>query len=833
MLTPPLDSLGQDVRYAFRTFARNPKFTATAVFILMLGIGVNTIAFTLVNAVLLKPLPVSDPGNVVRIERWFNSGARGDVQYGFSYEEYRYFKAHARLLSIVAVGWPSRAVSGGDVLHAQPVSDDYFLALGIPPVLGRGFLPEEGLEPGTHPVAVISDRLWRRRFAADPLTVGRTLTMNDTSFTIIGVAAPEFRGTGNTHDLPDVWTPIAMQAQISPDPPWLDRRDIHRLQLLARPTQHASRAEAKTELNVLASQIDEHAETDASDKTRSITLQPATYFGGTDDWRFQAAIAVLFALVAVVLLVACANLANMLLARGMTRQKEIAIRLALGASRRRVFRQLLVESGCLGAIGGLAGLLLTAWTARALAPEVDRMARVIFNEPFVAPLTPDFRVLAFTALVSIVAGGLFGISPALQLATDDPGAALKNETGAFGHRLGRSRLRSWLLGVQVFVSMLFLVCAGLLVRGVMQAGTADPGFDTRHVFMLDMSFGKDPARAAQLQQRVLDRLNAGSGVEGAALVDRFPFTGTWSPPVVVDGLTKQISTRTLANYVSGRYFDTLGIPLLRGRTFTVPEAQAGAPIAIVSASAARRFWPDDDPIGRRVKIDLRFNRQFAEFEVVGVVADVRSANLSRVDPAYVYLPTRTTAVYNIVVRSGRDAAATRTAVRDVVRTVDGTFARSVSVTSIEDGSFLRTQLTTSQLLALVAGMLACLAVLLAAAGLYGVTAYYASQRTREIGIRMALGADAGDVRRLVMRQTIVPTLVGSTLGLLASMGVASVLRATLVSPSTPDLLFGIGAFDPITFLGVPSFLAAVAAVASYVPSRRASRVDPLVALRYE
>ncbi len=354
--------------------------------------------------------------------------------------------------------------------------------------------------------------------------------------------------------------------------------------------------------------------------------------------------------------------------------------------------------------------------------------------------------------------------------------------------------------------------------------------------MVFMSLGTDPANSAALQRRIVDRLGREPELQGVTLVDRFPFGGTWSPPVLVEhaGATRDtLSTRTLANYVAPGYFETVGVPLLRGRTFTRPEAESGASVAVVSASAARTFWPGEDPLGKRVKIDMNFKGQLSEFEVVGVAKDVRTANLSRVDPAYVYLPTRSTTSYNLLIRSERGAAATLSAVRSAVGAVDDALVPTLIVTSVHDGPLLKIQLVISQVLAVLAGTLACLALVLAAVGIYGVTAYHVSQRTREIGIRMALGANAADVRRLVVSQAMTPALAGGALGLVAAAGIASVLRATLVSPASPDLMFGIGAFDPATFIGVAIFLMAVTALASYIPARRAVSVDPLVALRYE
>jgi predicted permease len=656
---------------------------------------------------------------------------------------------------------------------------------------------------------------------------------------VIGVAPADFIGTGNPPQVPDFWAPLMMQAQLSPGFAWLERPNIHRLQLLARVAPGGSVTQARAELEVLASQVTEQAETwTPHDKTIALVLQPATYFGGTDDGRFQMGVALLMTLVAMVLLVACANLANMLLARAAARQREIAVRLALGASRGRLLRQLLTESVLLAAIGGAAGLVASLWASHALWAIVDRTARVMFltDQPFVTSLTPDLRVGGFAVAVSLGTGVVFGLSPALRLSKANLGDALKDKGSAFGDGITRSRLRTWLIGAQVFVSMVFLVCAGLLIRGLVQSRTADPGFDARRVFMVFMSLGTDPVNSAVLQQRIVDRLNGEPELQGVTLVDRFPFGGTWSPPVLVEhavSSTGKLQSRTLANYVSPDYFQTVGVSLLRGRLFTRPEGETGAAVAIVSAAAARRFWPDEDPLSKRVWIDLHFTDQFSEFEVVGVAKDVRAANLSRVDPAYVYLPTRSTTTYNLMIRSERGAAATLSVVRAAVEAVDKTLGPTLSITSVQDGPLLKIQLVISQLLAVFAGTLACLALVLAAVGIYSVTAYHVSQRTREIGIRMALGASAADVQRLVVRQAMTPALAGGALGLVAAAGIASVLRAVLVSPASPDLMFGVGAFDPATFVGVSAFLATVAALAGYVPARRAIRVDPVVALRFE
>jgi putative ABC transport system permease protein len=833
---PWVESLWQDVRYALRLFAHSRGFTVLAVLTIAIGIGVNTTVFTLVNAIALKRLPVHDAGRLVRLERWFDSGARGDVQYAFSFDEYQYYREHSRLLSdMVAAGWPTRAVTDDEVLQGQVVSDDYFAALGASAALGRTFRAEDHQRRAADPVVVLSDAAWRRRFHADPQAVGQTLRLNRTAFTVIGVMPAEFIGTGNPPQVPDFWAPLDLQPSVSPGVAWRERPDIHRLQLLAYVGRGTPVVQAQAELQVLSSQLAEVPETHvAGDRTVALTLKPATYFGGTDDVRFQAIVALVMALVAMILLVACANLANMLLARATARHREIGMRLALGATRGRLVRQLLTENVLLAAIGGAAGLLVSVWASHVLWTMVDRLARVMFftDAPIAASMKPDLLVFGFAFALSVVTGLLVGLSPALRMSRSRLGAALKDDGVS---SVQRSRLRTWLIGAQATVAMALLICAGLLVRGVAQSGEADPGFDIRKVFSVFMAFDPDPARARMLQERMRERLTGTPGIEGAALIERFPFGGTWSPPVVVedDKSARRLATRTLANYVSPDYFQTAGIPIERGRTFTRAEGDAGADVAIVSEAAAKRFWPGEDPLGRRLSLDLTFGGQLAGFEVVGVARDVRSANLSRVDPAYVYLPTRRGASYNLLIRSASDPAATFAAVRRAVESLDPTLVPTVSVTSLHDGPMLRNQLLTTELLARVAVTLGGIALILTAIGIYGVTAYLVSQRTREIGIRMALGAEGGHVLRLIVRQGITPVIIGAALGVVAAGGASSVVHRTLVMPSTPDLLFGVGPWDPASFLTLPLLLAAIAAVASYLPARRATKVDPLLALRSE
>jgi predicted permease len=838
---PLLDGLIQDIRYALRVFRRSPGFTSVAILTLALGIGVNTTVFTLFDAVALKALPVDDAGRMVRCERWFARGARGDLQYAFSFAEYLHYRSHSQTFAgVIGASWPIRVATDGEPVQAQAVSGNYFSVLGVNAVLGRTFLAEEDQQPGAHPVIVLSDSFWRRWFHADPHVLGKTVTLNNDVFTVIGVAPAEFIGTGNPPQVPDLWAPLAMQAQLDPGFAWLDRPGIHRIQVLARLAPAATRAQAQAEVQVLSRQIEEVPEgSGGQGKTIAVTLQPATYFGGTDDARFQAMVALFMALVGMILIVACVNLANMLLARASVRQREIGVRLALGASRGRLIRQLLTETVLLAIMGGAAAIVLSTWATEALWIAVDRMIRLMMfggsDVPFAASLRPDTAVFAFVFGVSLATGIVFGLSPALQLTHADVSAALKEQGTSFGHRLSRSRLRALLLAIQVAVSMMFLISGGLLMRGLLRSQTADPGFDPRRVWMVLVNFGPDPVKSVALQARLIDQLRHAPELDGVAHVDRFPLAGTWSPPVAPEDTQaspQQLPARTLANHVSPGYFETVGIAIRRGRNFTQTEGEVGAPVAIVSEAAARHLWPGDDPIGKHLKLDLDFRGTMARFEVVGVANDVRTANLSRVDPAFVYLTTKSSTIYNLLVRSRGDARTTAAAVRAAVESIDKRLVPSLGIMSLADGP-LRVQRLMPQVTATCAAVLAGLALLLAVAGIYGVMSYLVSQRVREIGIRMALGATAADVLRMVVRQGLSPVGAGAAVGVVAAAAVSSVLRSTLVSPSNPDLLFGIGAFDPVTFVGVGGLLAFVAALASWIPARRAMTVDPMTALRCE
>ncbi|HKS97790.1 MAG TPA: ABC transporter permease, partial [Terriglobia bacterium] len=602
-----LEQLGQDIRYGLRMLARNPGFTLVAVLTLALGIGVNTTLFTAFDAVALKPLPISEPNSVVRLVRSLASGSQGDIQYGFSYPEYMEYSAHNHAFSqLIAASWPikvfamlpsdvrsgSQAFGEPEGVRAQLVSGNYFADLGVSAAIGRTFLPEEDGAPGAHPVAVLSYPFWQRRFNSDPGILGQVLKLNGTPFTVVGVTRRDFIGTANPPRVPDVWTPLAMQSFLVLGEEWRHQSTNYPLQLLGRllPAMRLKRAQA--ELTVLAQQFQSAQHHPEQDKILAITLQHATYFGETDDVRFQVFVGILMVLAGMVLLVACANLANMVLARCAGRQKEIGVRLAMGASRGRLVRQWLTESVLLALLGGVCGLILSLWASKILWLAIAPIIQALFDiSPSAVQMSPDLRVFGYTLLLSIVTGVVFGLSPALRFSRPELAAAIKDEGTALGRRVTRSRLRSFLVASEVAASALLLVTATLLARGLLRAQTTDPGFKTRDVIgPLGLWFFDDPAKSNALARRVIERTRELRAVRSVGLVYRAPWSGTWTPPVRVEGTTaRNLPWQILANYVSPGYFQTLGIPIVRGRNFDRYEGDTGAPVAIVSESAARQF----------------------------------------------------------------------------------------------------------------------------------------------------------------------------------------------------------------------------------------------------
>lgn len=843
-----LEQALQDVRYACRNLARSPGFTVVIVLTLTLGIGANATLFSAYNAVALKPLPVADPDEVVRLERWFQHGYRGDIQYAFSYPEYTYCRDHNDVFSsVVAASWThqvlvERAVGTGasrpESAAAQLVSANYFADLGVIPRMGRSFNSDVDAIAGANAVAVISYPFWQKRFQADPRVLGSILKVNGTALTVIGIAPEKFTGTSTLPQVPDLWVPLSLQPQFLPGSDWLHAPENPQVQILGRLNGPTSFKRAQAEADALIRQF---AKTfNPAEKTMATTLQHTAFFGNTDDIRFKAFVAALMLLVGSVLLVACVNVANMLLARGAARRNEIGMRLALGASRGRVIRQLLTESVLLALVGGAGGLVASRWTTNLLWVSVQQIFSGLFpgTAVFSLDLSPDIRVFGYALALSLITGVLFGLSPALQFSRADATLAVRDEGAPLGWREGRSRVRGLLVATQVAVSMVLLISTGLLLRGLVRSQSADPGFETQKTLLIAADFGSDETRSLVLERRVLDRLQTLPGVKGAAL-GTTPFLGTWTPAIVIEGRdvngehrTAQTSPsdRTLASYASGTYFETLGIPIVSGRGFTDREARANAHVAVISESTARRFWAGEDPLGKLFKLDLDFRGEFTEFQVVGVARDVRFANLTRMDPTHVYVPTGTKGSYGILIRSEGDPELAMASVRVAVRGLDRSLLPSLWLSTIDKGP-LHLQKSLAQTWATYAGMLAFLALTLAGVGMYGVMAYLVSQRIPEIGIRMALGATTTHVLKAIVMEGLWPIFVGMAAGMAGAAAISWSVHASLAFPGSADFFYGIPFYDPATFLGLSGFFAIITAAAIFVPAKRATGVDPLVALR--
>ena len=836
----------QDLRHAGRALARSPVFTLVAIVTIALGVGINTTLFTAYDAVALKPLPVANASSVVRLRRTLESHMIGDPQYAFSYPEYANLRDHQNVLEdVIAVSGPIRVLASGEdeaqgsliqfrPVQAEIVSPNYFGVLGINATLGRVFGPQENGGSGGSPLVVLSYPFWQRRYHGDSQVLGRILKLGNTSFTVIGVAPPEFTGTSLNPQVPDLWAPVSMQEQLVPGQDWLHKPTDFEFQILARLNPGVALKQAEAGADALVRQF--AATYTWHDHTLAVTMERTAFFGNTNDPRFRAGVGAVMVIFALVLLVACANVTNMLVARGAARQKEISIRLALGASRARVVRHLLTESMLLALGGGIAGLGLAVVSAKLLWIALNQILVRQLGSDFVLSLklNPDARVLTYALLLSLATGFIFGLSPALQFTKPDLNTSLKDESTSFGRGVTRSRLRGFLIGGQVAVSMLLLSSAGLLIRGLMRSQNAEPGFDTHRVYLVRANFGDDPVKAASSFHRMAAWLKTLPEVEKVSY-GTAPMMGTWTPPITIErtgALQGAMQDRTLAGYASDTYLNTLGIGLLRGRNFTAREAATGAHVAVISAATARLFWPSEDPLGKRFKLDLHFDGKLTEFEIIGIARDVRFANLTRVDPARVYLATDPALIHPIFVTFRGDEQGALSATWEHIRNYDPNLLASVTFWNV-DAVLLAPQRTLARALATLAAILALLALSLAGIGIYGVMAYVVSQRTQEIGIRIALGASAGRVLERVALEGLRPVMLGAAAGVSAGAGLSLLLHRTLTFPGSIDFLYGVNFYDPMTFIAILIFLMVVSLAASLGPALKAINVDPLVALRYE
>jgi putative ABC transport system permease protein len=821
-----MGAIWQDIRYGVRVLLRRPGFTAAAVFVTALGLGASTAIFSVVSAVLLRPLPFDEADRLVYLT------AR-DAQHesvSLSWPDFADWRAQSRAFErVAAYNRDSYNLTGDGAperLQAAQVTADLFPVLRVEAARGRVFTEEED-KAGAGPVVLLSYGLWQRRFGGDAGLVGRQITLNGRGYTVVGVMPKEFAFPIRT----ELWVPLGPLYQ----PSWQNRNNHLGLSGVARLKPGATLEQARADLDTVAANLEKQYPDTNRGERASVTPLREIYVRDIRLALWTLAGAVLF-----VLAVACANVANLLLARGAARRGEMAVRSALGASRWRLARQMLVESLLLSLAGGAAGLLLAEWgVGLILSVRPDYIPRA-------SEIGVDGGVLLFAAAVSLLTGVLFGLVPALQASKPDLQEALKE--GARSTAWARGTFRSALVITEVALTVVLLVGAGLLLRSFERLQRVDPGFTYQHLlkFNLTLSAQKYPDEQRQINfiREVLPKLGALPGVEGAAVSSGLPlgYNG-WQTPFLIDGRPLPPSAQTPAmdvTAVSPGYFRTMGIPLLEGRDFAEEDdrrwlggkslqgldegarAVAGVNEIIVDEEFARRYWPNEDAVGQRVRFGA--SADSPALTVVGVVGRVKMAEL-RADSdrvqgylPYFQFPTRS---LGIVVRSSRDTEQTAAAVRREVMSVD----REQPLYSVRTLAEMRAATLAPETLNLsLLSVFAGLALALAAVGIYGVVAYTVAQRTHEIGVRMALGARGRDVLRMVVGRGMTLALVG------VGAGLAGALLLTRVMQS---LLFGVSATDPLTFAAVALLLAAVALLACVVPARRATKVDPMVALRYE
>lgn len=824
-----LETTWRDLRYGARALAKNPGFTAVAVLATALGIGVNTGIFSVLNGVALKLLPVPGAEQIVSVDQLFHGKFTRNLhgEPGLSsYSEYKNYRANNHVFTgLLAYAPFLEATLGGENpkgLMGAETSCNFFDVLGERPALGRTFVEDDCRAPGANAVVMLSDDLWRTRFGADPQIVGKSVLLNRAKFTVVGVTAPGFRGLDPWPSA--FWAPVTMQKALEPDIDLLNDNNTAWLAMLGRMRPGVSLEEVRADLGVIAGRIDQQY----PGRSTTLVIHRATFMGRPEERTVVFGIgAVVLAAVGLVLLIACANVANLLLARASSRQKEIAIRLSIGGSRWRIVRQLLTESLLIAFLGGTLGSLIAFFSLGGIARSV--LGHLPIGAPqLVWDVNPDLHVWGYALALSTLTGIVFGLAPALHATRQDLSTAVKGESGGLTGKARGGKLRSTLVGVQVAVCMILLIAAGLLMRGLYLAQTVDPGFEMSGITQAQFdlpSQGYTLERAQGFQRELVARVEALPGVDQVEQAWVTPlshsFLGTGLTPA---GETE--SRQFEFNDVSPGFFSILGMPIVRGRTFTEAETKSDAPVLVVTESTARRLWPGQDAIGKNLlgspPAGYEHAKEKKAYQVVGIVKDSQVSHLGQSDGLFLYMPAgpKEQEVLQLLVHSKSGDAATIQSLREAIDALDPDLI--VGVTKLADN--LEAWRVPSRIVAALSGVLGALALLLASIGVHGVVSYGVSQRIREIGIRMTLGADGRDVMRLVLRQALRPVVIGVAVGVVGCAAVSQVLS---------DVLYGIGSHDPIAFIGVPVFLLSVAFLASYIPARRAVRVDPVVALRYE
>jgi predicted permease len=839
------EHVGQDVRYAMRMSGRTPGFTVVVVMTLALGIGANTAVFSLINAVLLKMLPVKDPEQLMHFSKVRSDASQNDY---FSYPEVELFQhethAFSGIFAFANLNGVNVEVNGhGEIANGQVVSGNYFSTLGVPAILGRTIGPGDDQVAGGSAVAVISYKYWRERMANDPSVVGTKIIVNNYPFTIIGVTPPEFFGLQPGQPI-DVSVQLRMIAPLRPEYAMTGTK----YDVLTYPSRAAFFIMGRLQPGVTATTAAAHMEPlfrDAMndeatslvgaplDSPREREMRRQTRLELTAGGRGLAALRerfskplwILMAAVGLLLLIACANVATLLLARAQFRQREMAARLLLGARRMRLMQQLITESVLLALAGGLLGVVLAFWASGSLMALMRHM-----GSPIVLSVRPDLRVLGFTSAISVLTAILFGLIPAWRLVrTDMPSGLVPNTHGA-GKTVARSHTTRALITLQVAASLVLMVGAGLLVRSLQNLKTFYPGFRTDNVLLFDVNarlLGYTVAQTNALYRRLIDQIDSLPGIRGTSFSIDPPLSGgLCCIGATIEGYQPPSGselTQVGMNFLGPHYFNALETPVLLGRDFTGEDDASAPKVAIINKRMAHDTFGDTSPIGRRLSIPTWAGDK-SWYSIVGVVADAKSQDLREAVKPMIYVPTEQTLVpagVTFEVQTARPASAEAPSVLHAVAQVDARLSIS-GMKTLNDQ--MDDSLVQERLVASLAALFGILAVLLASVGLYGVMAYTVSRRTNEIGIRMALGSGRIQIAAMILREALLMVLAGLVLGLPAAMATARLLHSQL---------FGLGPYDPTTMLFAAGVMTGVAVLACYPPATRAMRIDPMAALRYE
>jgi len=826
-----MSSLLSDLRHSFRVLTANPGFTAVAVVALALGIGANAAIFSVVNAVLLAPLPYPQSDRIMRIQRGYkdNNDNGGSV----SIPKFMAWKKANRTFESMAIydfSGPGLNLGSGDrpqQVKGVHVSAEYFQVFGASPSIGRTFLPEED-QPNGARAAVLSNDLWRTRFGGDPALAGKPILLGGDPYTVVGILPSTFH-----YDPPaDIFIPMQADPNTS--------NQAHYLLAAGRLKTGVTLDSAKANMVVAGEQF-RSLNPKFMDKNESVAVLPLRDALVGD---VRPALLILVGAVGFVLLIACANVANLLLARAAGRQREIAIRTAIGASRGDLIRQLLTESGLLSVIGGALGLLIGTWSVPLLLAVSPGNLPRINDEDHVpgAISTLDWHVLAFTFAIALLTGVLFGLLPALRISKLDVNSVLKEASGRSGTGLRHNRLRSVLVAAEMALAVILVAGAVLMIRTFVGLRSVRPGFDPQNVLTMQTSLSggryDNTLKASNLRRQVADRIEALPGVRGAASTLMLPVEGGVDLDFVIQGVPPPKGETTNGDeqwrFISPHYFAALRVPLLRGRFFDQRDAGNSAPVLIINQAFAKKYWPSGDPMGARVLIGVGLGKDFdaPQRQIVGIVGNVRETGLKGADEPVMYIPdsqvtdgltklANSVIPMSWIVQTAADPSSLSAAIQHEIQSVDSQLAAS-KIRTMEQVISESTARQNFNMLLLT--IFAGLALLLAAIGIYGLMSYTVEQRTQEIGIRMALGADRGDMLKLVVRQGMLLTGIGVVIGLAASFGLNRLLA---------NLLFGVKTTDPITYATVALILLSVALLASYIPARRATKIDPIIALRYE